>query len=86
MTNLAYAVIDKTDEYIDLEDELDVTFVDDTTYKIQIQNTAMLCEADDQPDEGGFLINNTQIFEYTHKNSKLWLKAISKAITINIAG
>ena len=84
MANLAFKKIQGTGDYIDLEEELEISFENGKSYQIQVQNAAIICESDEKPTEEGFAIRNGEPFTYKCTGSKLWIKP-SKTAIVNVA-
>ncbi|MCR5266799.1 MAG: hypothetical protein K6E29_09455 [Cyanobacteria bacterium RUI128] len=86
MSNLGYGTLSTTDDYVDIETELSISFTDNTVYQIQIKNPAFVCEATNKPTEGGFEMGE-EPFQYVHNGEKLWIKAKRTylPVTVNVA-
>lgn len=86
MGNIAYKSIKASNEYIDLEQELGITFEVGKKYQIQIVNSAYIIIAETKPKEGGFLIFDNKPFGYQHNGQKLWVKTIgNRPIEVNVS-
>ena len=86
MGNIAYKSIKTKNEYVDLAQELGITFTTGKVYQIQVINSAYVCISDTKPKEGGFLIFDNKPFGYKHMGQKLWLKTIEgRPAVVNIS-
>ena len=87
MSNIAYKKSVKTQgEYVDLAEAMGISFNLDSSYQIQLLNSAMVIISDNKPTEGGFFIFDNRPFGYTHHGSKLWIKSIeNKPVEVNIS-
>lgn len=81
--NIGYAKINKTDEYVDLEATMGITLTEGTTYQVQIQGAAVICESDEQPTTGGFYCKSLKPFAWV-KKGKVWIKVQSAVANVNI--
>ena len=86
MVNIGFKSIKPTNEYVDLEEELGITFETNKKYQIQIVNSAYIIISDTKPTEGGFLIFDNKPFGYQHIGQKLWLKTIgNRPAVVNVS-
>ena len=81
MANLYTGSI-STSTYETLASLTSLTFTSDTTYVIQIQNSAYIREGSTGE---GFLINSIQPFEWTAGADDLYIKTLSDQCIVNIA-
>ena len=69
MANLGFFEIDTNGEYVDIATATELTFTEGTRYTLQAINGGAsyltVCTASSEPTEGGFVIQNNQIFSYT---------------------
>lgn len=85
MADLGYITLEKSDEYINLEDEFDFSFVEGTTYHIQIQGAGMFSENAEQPTNGGTYWNILKPFDYIKGTDTLWVQVQSNVMNINVS-
>lgn len=88
MSNVAYKKSVKTNgDYIDLAQEMGITFEVKKHYQIQLLNVCWAIIAPEKPTEGGFLIFNNLPFGYTqYEGSTLWIKSVeNRPIEVNIS-
>ena len=64
MANVYDGVVDTDNQYEELESELSVTLVDDTTYTLQVQCGNFIISKDSQ---GGIIVPTDDIFNFTPK-------------------
>jgi hypothetical protein len=84
MANLGFKRLEKSSEYINLENEFDFSFVEGKIYHIQIQGAGMFCEQSTKPLSGGVFWDNLKPFDYTKAADTLWVKIQSPVGNINI--
>ena len=65
MANVYDGVVDTDNQYEELESELSVTLVDDTTYTLQVQCGNFIISKDSQ---GGIIVPTDAIFNFTPKS------------------
>ena len=65
MANLFDGVVDTDNQYKELESELSVTLVDDTTYTLQVQSGNLIISKGSQ---GGIIVPADSIFNFTPKS------------------
>lgn len=86
MANLAFKSFYTNGEYVDLAEELGITFTVDTNYQIQIQSPATVIVSSTKPTKGGFYIFDGKPFGYTHTGDTLWIKSSDVTpATVNVA-
>ena len=86
MANVFYGEIDAKNEYVDFEVISGTTLTQGTPYLMQFQGCAMINVVSSQPTEGGFLLQNNQIFQYTPNGTdKLWIKTWGAKTFFNVA-
>lgn len=87
MANLISGQIDGTDDYINIETLFDLNLIEDTTYSIQIQGKAIICESINKPEKNsGFYWNSLKPFGYKKQSAYFWVKANKgTSIFINIS-
>lgn len=86
MANLGQWTINTNGEYKKLSDLTGINFEDGKTYLFQIQNSALIYSSATVPEEGGFLINNTNINSYTKQSGEdLYIKTTYSSAVVNIS-
>lgn len=87
MANIKGGKIVGTDDYINIENELNLNLTTNSIYQIQIQGSAVICEKATKPENNeGFFYNNFKPFGYKKESSFLWLRvAEGSAVFVNIA-
>lgn len=83
MANLWSGNVENTDQYQKLETVSGLTFVNGTTYTIQVEGGAYLREG---TTGRGFSLYNSDPFEYTKGTGDLYIEPMSDACYVNIAG
>lgn len=76
MANIKSKFIQSNGDYVDLAEEMGITFTEGNDYQIQIQNAATVIVSATKPTEGGFYINTNKPFGYTHTGDTLWIKTL----------
>ena len=82
MANLWTGTVNSNGEYQDLSLLSGVTFSEDVTYTIQIQNMAYIREGN---IGAGILITDSVPFQYTARNEILYIKPLGETCVVNIA-
>lgn len=86
MANLASGYIEGTGEYVNVETALDLSLVEDTTYQVQVQKGAMICESVSKPTNGGFFWDTLKPFGYKKQSAYLWVKVNKgKSVYVNVS-
>lgn len=86
MANIAFVKITNNEEYQDIETLAGTTFTAGTAYLMQVQGVATICLASSKPTEGGFVLYNSPVFQYTPNGTdKLWVKTFKAAAYLNIS-
>lgn len=82
MANLFTGSVNTQGEYQDISTLSGVTFVNDTTYTLQIQNTAWIREGETGK---GFLVTDITPFYYTARGNTLYIRTENFPAILNIA-
>lgn len=82
--NLGYTTLKSNPEYVNLEEALGVTLTEGTTYQMQIQGQAMICESETAPTEGGFFCDFLKPFAYKKGAGIVFIQVQSNVANINI--
>lgn len=82
--NLGYVTLNKNDEYVNLEEALGVTLTEGTTYQMQIQGSAMICESESAPTSGGFYCDFLKTLAYKKGSGTVYIQVQSNVANINI--
>ncbi|MBQ6349799.1 MAG: hypothetical protein IJI42_02580 [Methanobrevibacter sp.] len=87
MANVASGKLEGIGEYINVETALSLDLKKNTTYSVQIQGEAIICEAESLPSENeGFYWNQFKPFGYKKESAYLWVKIKSgTSIFINFS-
>jgi len=87
MANLGYKKnVNTKGEYQKVSDILNIEFVVDKKYQIQILNYATVIISATKPTEGGIEIISPVPFGYTHKDgTDLYIKSSEIGTTINVS-
>lgn len=83
MANIGSGKITGTGDYVNLETELSLSLVTDTTYSVQIQGEALFCESATKPTSGGVYWRTLRPFGYKKESAYLWIK-INEGETVSI--
>ena len=88
MAHLGEFVINTGGQYKKVSDLTGITFEDGKQYTFQIQNSATVISATEQPTKGGFYINTPALNLYTKQTGEdLWIKTnfYFSSVILNIA-
>lgn len=85
MADLGYISLEKSKEYINLENEFSFALEEGKTYHIQIQGAGMFSEKSEKPENGGTYWDILKPFDYIKGSDTLWVKVQSPVMNVNIS-
>lgn len=86
MANIAFVKITNNEEYQDVETLAGTAFTAGTAYLMQVQGVATICLSAEKPEEGGFVLYNSPVFQYTPNGTdKLWIKTVKQVAYLNVS-
>ena len=85
MANVFFGKVQTNGEYVDIEEIIGSSLSSGTSYLVQFQGVVTVIVAPSKPAEGGFVLFNSQIFQYTPNGTdKMWVKTHGAVACLNI--
>lgn len=85
MANVFFGKVQTNGGYVDIEEIIGFPLSSGTPYLVQFQGVVTVMVIPSKPVEGGFVLSNSQIFQYTPNDTdKMWVKTHGAVAFINI--